>query len=358
MTFLLRRIEMPPLFGYHVPSRTEKNPRRAPSAIMKKKIATYWKDTFSSLRTRNFRLYFIGQAISLCGTWMQTIGQAWLVLKLTGSGVQLGLVTAVQFIPLLVLGAWGGVVADRFPKKKLLYATQAAALILALVLGILVATGTVQLWMVYILSLLLGLVNVVDNPARQAFVPEMVGEDQLTNAISLSSTQVNLARVIGPAIGGLLIATAGLAPLFLINAASYIAVLAALALMRSAELRPAAIALRAKGQLAEGLRYVRSTPVLRDTLIMLAIIGTLTYEFTVILPLFAQFTFAQGASGYATLTAAMGIGSLFGGLATANRKKITSGTLAAAAFLFGAAMLVAAAMPTFALAIAEGAPPS
>ena len=317
---------------------------------MREKIKKYGRETFASLTIRNFRLYFSGQAISLCGTWMQTIGQAWLVLKLTDSGVQLGLVTAAQFLPILILGPWGGVIADRFPKRKLLYFTQTSAGVLALLLGTLVVTGVVQLWMVYVIAVIFGLINVIDNPTRQTFIMEMVGQDHLTNAISLNSTQVNLARVIGPAIGGALIATVGLAPLFFIIAISYLAVLFALFKMSAKELHPIAIVAKARGQVMAGFRYVMATPILRDTLVMMAIIGTLTYEFTVILPLFAQFTFNSGASGYAALTVAMGFGSMLGGLYSASRKKTTPKMLTVAAFFFGVAMLIAAGAPTFLLA--------
>lgn len=145
------------------------------------------RETFVSLKVRNFRLYFSGQSISLCGTWMQTIGQSWLVLKLTNSGVQLGFVTAAQFLPVLILAPWGGTIADRFPKRQVLYMTQATAGLLALALGVLVGTGTVRLWMVYVLASLLGLVYAVDHPTRQTFIVEMVGPSQLTNAVSLNS---------------------------------------------------------------------------------------------------------------------------------------------------------------------------
>ena len=263
-------------------------------------MAPLWRETFVSLKVRNYRLYFIGQAISLCGTWMQTMGQSWLVLKLTDSGVQLGFVTAAQFLPVLILAPWGGTIADRFPKRKILYLTQAMAGLLALALGILVATGMVRLWMIYVLAALLGLVYAVDHPTRQTFIVEMVGPNQLTNAVSLNSTQVNLARVAGPAIGGALIATAGLTPLFLGNAASYIAVLAGLLMMRANELHPVSVA-AGKGRLKQGFRYVQSNPVLRNTFLMLGIVGTLTYEFTVILPLFARFTFHSEAGGFAGL---------------------------------------------------------
>jgi MFS family permease len=265
--------------------------------------------------------------------------------------MQLGLVSAAQFIPILILGPWAGVLVDRFPKRKLLYFTQIAFGILALVLGVLVATGAVQLWMVYILAFLFGIVTMIDNPTRQTFIVEMVGEDQLPNAVALNSSQFNLARVVGPAIGGGLIAAVGLAPCFFINAFSFAAVLAALFMMRGSRLFAAPLATRAKGQLAEGFRYVKSAPILRDTLIMMAIIGTLTYEFSVILPLLAQFTFKGGAGAYAALSSAMGFGAIFGGLYAATRNKGTAISLIKTAFLFGAVILLASIMPNLTLAI-------
>ncbi len=307
--------------------------------------------TFSSLKIWNYRLYFIGQAISLSGTWMQTIAQSWLVLKITGSGTALGLVTALQFLPILLLGPLGGVMADRFPKRKVLFFTQSASCVLALTLGALVATDTVQLWMVDVLALMLGLVNAVDNPTRQTFVIEMVKTEQLGNAVALNSTQVNAARVIGPAIAGALIATVGLAWCFAVNGISYIAVLAALFMMRTKDLHPFPRVPRAKGQLREGFRYVGSNPLLRDTLIMMAIIGTLSYEFNVILPLFARFTFKGDARTYAALTSAMGLGSVIASLFTANRKKRSPEMLARAAFLFGMTMLLVAISPNFIVAL-------
>lgn len=307
--------------------------------------------TFASLGTRNFRLYFVGQSISLSGTWMQTVGQAWLVLQITGSGTALGLITALQFLPILVLGPWGGVVADRFPKRRILYVTQAVSGVLALVLGLLVASGAVRLWMVGVLAFCLGLVNAVDNPARQTFVLEMVGKAQLQNAVSLNSVLVNLARVIGPALAGVLITSVGLASCFNVNAASYIAVLTALWMMDSGEFHPAPVVARAKGQLREGFRYVRSTPLLRHVLLMMAIIGTLSYEFQVILPLFAQFTLHGGAGTFAALTGAMGVGSVIGGLYTAGRRHVTPEMLVRASLLFGVVILAAAVAPNLALAI-------
>jgi MFS family permease len=319
---------------------------------MRHKIKKISQRTFASLKIRNYRLYFFGQAVSLCGTWMQTIGQTWLVLQITKSGTQLGLIVAAQFLPVLFFAPFGGIVADRFDKRKILYFTQSASAMLALVLGILVATGSVQLWMVYVLAILLGCVNTIDNPARQTFIFEMVGKDSLQNAVSLNSTQVNLARVIGPAIGGGIIAGLGLAPCFFINALSFIAVLIALFMMTAEELNPAPKAEHKKGQLMEGFRYIKSNKILRETLLMMAIIGTLTYEFAVILPLVAQFTFHGNAGTYAALTVAMGLGSMAGGLYTASRKKIKPGTLVNAAWLFGATMLLAAIAPSFILVLA------
>ncbi|MBA3413924.1 MAG: MFS transporter, partial [Chloroflexia bacterium] len=276
--------------------------------------------TFSSLRIRNYRLYVLGQGISLSGTWMQTIAQGLLVLRLTGSGTALGIVVALQTLPILLFGPWGGVIADRFPKRRILYVTQVASAVLALGLGLLIATDLIELWMLYGLALALGLVNTIDNPTRQTFVLELVGREELSNAVSLNSTQINLARVIGPALAGGLVATVGLAACFLVNGLSFLAVILVLRRMRAEELRPAPIVARAKGQLAEGFRYVRATPLVFNTLVMMAIIGTFTYEFQVILPLFSEFTFGDGESGYAAMTAAMGVGAVVGGLVTAGRR--------------------------------------
>ncbi len=236
--------------------------------------------------------------------------------------------------------------ADRFSKRTVLYFTQSAAGLLALILGVLVATNTVTLWMVYVLAFLLGWVNVFDNPARQTFVIELVGEDKLRNAITLYSTLVNLARVIGPTIAAILIASIGIAPCFILNGLSYSAVVIMLALMRSSELQVTPPLPKTKGQLREGINYVRTTPILRDTLLMLAIIGMLTFEFQVSLPLLAEYTFNSGASGLAYLSASLGLGAVIGGLAVASQRRNTPTLLVAAAFLFGATVLAAALMPT------------
>jgi MFS family permease len=307
--------------------------------------------TFSSLTIRNYRLWVVGQGISLSGTWMQTVAQGLLVLQLTGSGTALGLVTALQTIPVLLFGPWGGVVADRFPKRRILYVTQAVSAILGLLLGTLVATGAIRIEMVYLLALCLGTVSAVDNPTRQAFVVEMVGKDEIVNAVSLNSTEINLARVIGPAIAGILIASVGLAACFFINGLSFLAVLAVLMAMRGEELRPTPLASRMPGQLRQGLQYVRASPVIRTILLMMAIIGTFTYEFSVSLPLFAEVTFRQGPATYAAMTAAMGLGAVVGGLYTASQGIGSTQRLTIAALLFGATVLLTAVAPTLPLAL-------
>ncbi|MCJ7621954.1 MAG: MFS transporter, partial [Anaerolineaceae bacterium] len=306
-------------------------------------------ENFSSLHIRNYRLYYFGQVISTSGTFMQSVAQTWLVLKLTNSGAALGLAAALQYLPILILGPYGGLIADRFPKRKILYFTQSLAGVLALILGVLVATNLVKVWMVYILAFCLGLNNVFDNPTRQTFYIELVGPDHLRNAVTLYSTLVNLARIIGPAIAGGLITAVGLAPCFLINAVSYIAVLIVLTMIRPDELIITPPAPRAKGQVKEGFRYVVSTPILGIPLLMMAILGTFTYEFQVSLPLIAQFTFNGDASSYAFLTASMGFGAAIGGIFFASRKGITASKLASATLFFGLAVLTAAFMPSLLL---------
>jgi MFS family permease len=312
-------------------------------------VKRFSRDTFTSFEVRNYRLYYIGQIISTSGTFMQSIAQAWLVLKMTDSGTALGIVSALQYIPILLFGTVGGVAADRFSKRTLLYFTQSVAGLLALILGVLVATNTVTLGMVYVLAFLLGWVNVFDSPARQTFVIEMVGEDKLRNAITLYSSLVNLARVIGPTIAAVLIASIGIAPCFILNGLSYGAVIIMLTLMRTSELHITPPLPIAKGQLREGINYVRSTPILRDSLVMLFIVGMLTFEFTVSLPLLAQYTFNAGASGLAYLTACLGFGAVIGGLAVASQRRNTIPLLVTSAFLFGATVLAAALMPTLLL---------
>jgi MFS family permease len=312
-------------------------------------LQRFSRETFSSLHVRNYRLYYIGQIISTSGTFMQSIAQAWLVLKLTNSGTALGLTTALQYLPILILGPYGGVIADRISKRKILFFTQSISGILALILGVLVATSLVKVWMVYFLAFSLGITTVFDNPARQTFYMEMVGPDNLRNAVTLYSTLVNLARIIGPAIAAGLIAVVGLAPCFIINGVSYFAVVVMLGMMRTSELLVTPPIPSAKGQLQEGFKYVISTPVIGYSLLMMAIIGMLTFEFQVSLPLIAQFTFKGDASSYAFLSAAMGFGAAVGGIFFASRKGIVPYKLVSASLMFGLAVLGAAFMPSLLL---------
>ncbi|RPI24936.1 MAG: MFS transporter [Actinobacteria bacterium] len=308
--------------------------------------------TFSSLGVFNYRLYFFGQIVSVSGTWMQAVAQSWLVLQLTGSGTAIGLVVALQFLPMLFLAPLGGVIADRFDKRRLLILTQSAAALLAALLGLLIVTGAVELWMIYVLAACLGIINSIDTPTRQTFVLEMVGREGVTNAVSLNAVLVNLARVLGPAIAGALIVTVGIGVCFLINAASYLAVILALAVMRADELHPSPAQPRRSGQLREGLRYVRATPAVLTPLLMMAVVGTFAYEYQVVLPLLARFTFEGDAKTYAAMTALMGAGAVVGGLLTAARRSRSALALGWAAAVFGAVQLAVALAPTLPVALA------
>lgn len=307
--------------------------------------------TFASLKVRNYRLFFIGQAFSLTGTWMQNVAQAWLVLHLTGSGSVLGIAWALQFAPILFLGPYGGVIVDRFSKKKLLYVTQVVSAALSLTMSILVATGNVELWMVYALALGLGAVSAIDYPTRQTFVLELVGKGGLTNAVTLSTAEFYLARVAGPSLAAFIIATFGMAACFALNAASFGAVVIMLYFMRNREIYPAPRVKNMRGQLRAGLRYVWRSRMHRYILLMMGIAGALTYEFSVNLPLLAQFTFGGGAKTLAALSAAVGLGSGIGGVLVAQRTRATGKMLAVSAFFLGVTIMLTAIMPTLITAI-------
>jgi MFS family permease len=307
--------------------------------------------TFAALSVRNFRLFFVGQLISVSGTWMQSVAQGWLVLQLTGSSVDLGIAIALQYVPILLFGTYGGLVADRHEKRRILYFTQSGAGLLALTLGILMSTHHVKVDTVFVLAFLLGIVNLFDVPARQSFVQEMVGRDLLANAVSLNSALMNSGRVIGPGIAAGLIALVGTAACFYANAASYVAVLVALAMMRRAELLPMQTVNRQSGQLRLGLRYVFETPLLRNVILAVAVIGTFAFNFTVTLPLLAHVTFHQrSAAQYGLLMGSMGIGAVVGGLWVAHRSRPTPKLLATLAILFGICMSLVAFAPTILLA--------
>jgi MFS family permease len=301
---------------------------------------------------RNYRLYFTGQAISLIGTWMQSVALSWLAFELSHSGTTIGLVLAAQFLPVLLLGAYGGVIADRLPKRRLLMVTQTGLGVMALLLGVLAITHSVRLWMLFAIAPALGVILAADTPTRQSFVTEMVGGERVQNAISLNSVLTNASRAVGPALAGGLIATVGVAICFLVNAASFLAVLVALWLMRSRELHPSVPLQRSRGQLRQGLRYVRADAGLLVPLLMMALIGTLAYEFPVVLPLLAHRSLHGGADVFAFLTSAMGAGAVAGGLVVATVGTTGLRPLSAAAFGFGAAMLASAAAPTLPLALA------
>lgn len=307
--------------------------------------------TFAALSVRNFRLFFIGQLISVSGTWMQSVAQGWLILQLTGSSVDLGFAVALQYLPILLFGTYGGLVADRHEKRRILYFTQSSAGLLALTLGILMTTHHVNVDTVFVLASLLGFVNLFDVPARQAFVQEMVGRDLIANAVSLNSVLMNSGRVIGPSVAAGLIALVGTAACFYSNAASYIAVILALALMRRSELLPMQIVQRQPGQLRLGLKYVFETPQLRNVIIAVAVVGTFAFNFTVTLPLLAHVTFHQkSAAQYGILMGCMGVGAVFGGLLVAHRSRPTPKLLASLAVAFGLFMTLVAFAPTILLA--------
>jgi len=303
--------------------------------------------TFAALRLRNFRLYFIGQLISVSGTWMQSVAQAWLVLQLTSSSVDLGFAIALQWVPMLFLGPYGGLIADRNEKRRILYFTQFFAGLLALALGLLVTTRHDSIDAVYALAFGLGIVNLFDQPARQAFVQEMVGKDLIANAGSLNSVLMNAGRLIGPGVAAAFISVFGDAMCFYANAVSYIAVVLALVLMKKSEFLPLRTVVREKGQIRKGLRYVGQTPLLRDVILSVAVVGTFALNFTVTLPVLARDTFHQhAASAYGVMMAALGLGAIVGGLYVAWRSRPTPTMLAILASGFALSVTALTLAPT------------
>lgn len=306
--------------------------------------------TFSSLSNRNYRKFFTGQAISLVGTWMQSTAQAWLVLTLTHSAAAIGIVIGLQTLPVLVLGPYGGVIADRVDKRRLMILLQSMMGVQAIVLGVLTLMGVVNFVDVCILAVVLGLNNCFENPSRQAFVLEMVGSDNLRNAVSLNSTLVNAARAVGPAIAGVLIASVGEGWCFVLNAISFVAVVGSLATMDRSALRPSKRTTRARGQLREGFRYVARTPELGVPLLMMTLVGMLAYEFSVTLPILAHVVFHGGAETYGLMTSAMGAGAVFGGLIVATRGKTGMRAMVGACTIFGLFLTGVALAPVLVLA--------
>jgi MFS family permease len=307
--------------------------------------------TFSSLHNRNYRNYFIGQVISLIGSWMQMIALPWLVYERTRSGTALGLVVAVQSLPVLLLAPYGGVVVDRMDKRRLLMITQSSQGALALVLGVLTLTHSVQIWMIVVIALGAGLAGAFDNPARQSIVLELVGKSELRNAVSLNSVTINTARAVGPAVAAAVIATLGVGECFVVNAASFGAVILALATLDRSRMHPTQRQRRERGQLRSGLAYVAADRELRTPLIMMALVGTLAYEYPVSLVLFAHQTFHGGASTYSFLTTALGAGAVLGGLWVAGRGGTGIRACALATGEYAVTTLVVAVAPTLPVAI-------
>ncbi|MGW6537922.1 MFS transporter [Streptomyces sp. NPDC055051] len=304
-------------------------------------------ETFSSLSIRNYRLFFTGAIVSNTGTWMARITQDWLVLSLTGSAAAVGITTALQFLPMLLFGLYGGVIADRYPKRNLLLVSQAALGLCGLALAALTLSGHVQVWHVYLIAFLLGMVTVVDNPARQSFVSELVGPDRLRNAVSLNSANFQSARLVGPAVAGVLIAGVGSGWAFLINGLSFLAPLTALWLMRTSELHKVERAPRGKGQLREGLRYVAGRPDLIWPIALVGFIGTFGFNFPIWLTAFSEEVFHVGAGTYGFLNTLMAAGSLAGALLAARRGSTRLRMLVIAAGVFGVLEIAAALSPSF-----------
>lgn len=307
--------------------------------------------TFHSLRVRNFRLYLFGQAVSVTGTWVQMVASAWLVLKLTGSGVALGVVTALSFLPILVFGPIGGLIADRFDKRRTLVMTQSAFALLAAFLAILVLSGLVQVWHVYLLSFLQGFVTTVDNPTRQSFVVEIVGDRDLTNAVSLNSAVMTGTRVVGPAVAAILIATVGIGWCFLVNAISYSAMIRGLLAMRRHELIQRPRGGRTRGGTMRGLQYAWSTEELRVPLLLMSAVFTLSFNFSVLFPMLAKGSFHGDAGTLGAVFTVMGLGSLLGALLMAHRAKPQGWLLAASCVAFGISSIAVGLSPDVRVAL-------
>jgi MFS family permease len=301
---------------------------------------------FGSLREPNYRLFFVGQLASVMGNWMQTVAQSFLVLDLTHSGTELGLTVAARYAPVFLFGPWGGVIADRFDRRRLMFATQIASAVLAVAFALLIALGLIRLPMVYLLAIGFGLVNVIDNPARQSMISDLVSREHLSNAVLLNSITINAARVFGAAAGGVIAAGLGLALCFALNGLSFVIVVVTLLLMDTARIARSPSAPRAPRQVRDGFHYVARTPELLFPLLMIALVGMLAWEFPVSLPLLASQTFHAGAGTYGLMTSVMGVGAVAGGLVSASRKHIGTRALALSAIGWGTAITLAAVAPT------------
>jgi MFS family permease len=321
---------------------------------MKRRFRGAAEQTFGSLRVRNFRLFFVGQGVSQVGNWLTLVAQTLLVLKLGGNGISIGVLTACQFLPVLLFAAWAGLIADRSDKRKLLFIVQIFAMAQSFAMAALAFTGNPPLIAVYAVAMAGGFAMAFDNPARRSFVVEMVPRENVQNAVSLNSAVMTSSRIIGPALAGLLITTVGFPWAFLLDGFSYIAVLVALGMMRTSELHPAPLTQRAKGQVRQGLRYVRGVPELWIPLVMMAIVGTLAFNFTVVFPLMVTKAFHSDTAMFTVLFSVTSIGSLIGALYSAHRRTIDVRDVAFASLFFGVAMLAFAAVPSLAWAFPVG----
>ena len=323
---------------------------------MTRRLRLATAQTFRSLQERNFRVFFAGQVVSQIGTWVQSVSLVWLVLTLTRSGVAVGVTTALQFLPVLVLGPWGGLAADRFDKRRLLITAQALAGLQALAMGVLVLAGAASVPVIYALTIVFGLITALDNPVRRAFVVELVDSKDVPNAVGLYSALMTGSRVVGPALAGMLIAGVGVGWCFVVNAVSYVAVLVALGRMDPTGFRSPGRGVRTRGQLREGFAYVWRTPQLRLPILLVAVIGTFAFNYPVLLPLLAERTLHGNASTFTLLYSTMSVGSLAGALVIARRSRIGGRWLARAALVYSAALTLLALAPNLALALAAAVP--
>ena len=312
------------------------------------------RDTFKSFRSRNFRLFFVGQGISQVGNWLTLVAQALLVLKLTDNGVFLGGLAAAQFGPILLIGPWAGLIADRSDKRRLLLTVQAIAMAQSFVLAALAFSGNPPVLAIYAVALVGGITVAFDNPARRAFVVEMVKVEDVSNAVSLNTAVMTSSRIFGPALAGLLVATVGFGWAFAVDGISYIAVIVGLAMMRTSELRRPPVTARARGQVRQGLRYARSVPALWVPLVMMAVVGTLSYNFQTTFPLFVTRDLHGTATTYTLLFSIVSVGALAGALVSAHRQRIGIRTVAMASLAYGISMGVMAVVPNIALAYVAG----
>ncbi|WP_368497830.1 MFS transporter [Herbiconiux sp. A18JL235] len=304
-----------------------------------------WKHTLLSLGVRNYRIFAGTSLVALTALWMQRIAQDWLVLQLSGSVVAVGITTALQFAPMLVLGLVGGLIVDRYPKRTLLIITQSASVLTSGVLAVLALTGTIEVWHVYLVAVVLGLITVVDNPARQVFTNELVGPSLLRNAISLNSSTFQLGALVGPALSGALLVAVGAGWAFGINAIACALVVVALTRLNTAELHRAPRAARAKGQLREGIRYAVRKPAILWTLVLLAVLAVFAQNLPVLLAAYADTVFGTGAGGYGVFNSLVAVGALTGALLSTRRRSVSLRTVVVATAAYGALQAIAGLLP-------------